>query len=337
MSYNVDIYSEIPANEQFQPGSEEIYLQSIIKIAQNTEAYGLNGSLLYYNHQILDPWTLAITIAQHTRKLIPLVALQPYTIPPFTAAKIIQSIAYIFGRQVNLNLIAGAKEQELQQINDRTSHDSRYKRISEYTDVLNLLLFSKRPVYYEGEFYQIGGLQLEPTLPEHLKPKLFMSGSSDASIETAHRIADIAITHPGPIDQFQTFVQQKFPAKQIDLGMRIGIIARETKDDAWDYASNKYQITKKSERLTLLKTKSESVWNKNMAVLAIEQELYDDVYWLGGFKSGAEFNPILVGSYDDVADYLLKYLELGVNKFIINNLSEEQDFEHIERVFRRTR
>ncbi|UJF34501.1 LLM class flavin-dependent oxidoreductase [Paenibacillus hexagrammi] len=336
MPPGITIYSEIPANEQFQQQqiSSQTYLQTVIDIAQQTEQHGLQGSLLYYNHLILDPWTLAATIVQHTEKLIPLIALQPYTMPPLTAAKMIQTIGYMFDRPVHLNLISGAMQQELQQLGDQTSHDRRYERIVEYTEVLNMLLSATRPVYYEGLFYQLSGVQLEPRLPEHLRPRILMSGSSDASIQAAREAADVAITHPGPIGHFEQFVQEKFSQdKLLDLGMRIGMIARKTREEAWSHAESTYQVTKKSERLTQLKTKSESVWNRNLAVLAMENELYDGVYWLGGFKSGVEFNPILVGSYEEVASYLQRYIGLGVNTFIINNLIHSQDFEHVGRVF----
>jgi len=45
-----------------------------------------------------------------------------------------------------------------------------------------------------------------------------------------------------------------------------------------------------------------------MALLAAEADVHDEVYWTGLFSTGRTGAPLLVGSYDQVAAYVERYL-----------------------------
>ncbi|MNR43969.1 4-(gamma-L-glutamylamino)butanoyl-[BtrI acyl-carrier protein] monooxygenase BtrO [compost metagenome] len=74
-----------------------------------------------------------------------------------------------------------------------------------------------------------------------------------------------------------------------------------------------------------------------MANLALSQERYDDVYWMGAYLSGDKVDdPFIVGSYADVSNYLCKYIDLGVSTFLIGNIDEtEEEAEHLSEIMKR--
>ncbi|MEK8174692.1 LLM class flavin-dependent oxidoreductase [Streptomyces sp. M19] len=129
----------------------------MVQIARRAETYGIDGLLIFYNHQNFDPWVIAATVLQHTTDVTPLVALQPYALPPFTAAKLIHNLTVLHGRRLDLNLITGAAKDELDQVKDPLSHDERYQRAVEYATVVRGLLSSNKPFFHEGAFYQYRG------------------------------------------------------------------------------------------------------------------------------------------------------------------------------------
>lgn len=100
MCYNFEIYYQIPVKRQ-----DESYLDNVIRIAKLSEKYNFTGALIYYDHHTIDPWIIATAAIQHTNKFIPIIAALPYSFPPFTTAKMVQSLSALYGRKVNLNLI----------------------------------------------------------------------------------------------------------------------------------------------------------------------------------------------------------------------------------------
>lgn len=302
-------------------------LPIVAELAKRAEQYGMDGLLAFYNHHDLDPWTTAATILQQTKALTPLVAVQPYALPPFTAAKLIYSLATLHHRRIDINLITGAAPQDLSQVDDQLDHDERYERATEYFTVLQALLSSEEPLVHEGRFYRYRGLYMFSRLDPEIRPRVFVAGSSPAGRQMAATVADVAITHPEPVDQFaETFLG---PGREgLRIGIRIGLIARPTDDEAWSVARALYPEDRRARLKTAMRKKSPSDWNRRLAELATEDGRYDEVYWTGAFRADKGNMPLLVGSYRNVADYLKRYLRLGVSTVILADMFAEEDFQH---------
>src|SRR5215831_18876262 len=75
-----------------------------------------------------------------------------------------------------------------------------------------------------GEFYKIDKLRMAPRLRPDLLPGIFLSGSSQAGLQAAQKLAATAIQYPKPAGDLP-------PAR--DAGIRIGIIARSGEGEAW--------------------------------------------------------------------------------------------------------
>ncbi|NJP52691.1 LLM class flavin-dependent oxidoreductase [Streptomyces sp. SBST2-5] len=303
-------------------------LPLVTELAARAEEYGLDGLLAFYNHKNLDPWAVASAILNHTKALTPLVALQPYALPPFTAAKLIHTLSRLHGRQIDVNLITGAANEELIQVGETLDHDQRYERAVEYATVLRHLLSSDEPLVHEGRHYRYQGLRTHSRLEPEQRPRIFVAGSSTAGKRAAAQIGDIAVTHPEPVDAFaQTFLREDGTGPR--TGIRIGLVARPTDDEAWEAAHTLYPGDRMSELKTAMRKRSESDWSRRLAYLASgKEQTYDEVYWTGAYRADKGSMPLLVGSYRKVAAYLDRYLALGVDTVLLGGLLTEEDFRH---------
>jgi len=142
------------------------YLEDVIDVAQWSEQAGYKGILVYTaNAAQADPWVLAQIILQNTREVSPLVAVQPIYMHPYTVAKLIASLGSLYGRRIDLNMVAGGFKTDLAALNDDTPHDERYERLVEYTAIVMRLLASPTAISFAGRFYTVERLRLGPTLP----------------------------------------------------------------------------------------------------------------------------------------------------------------------------
>lgn len=304
-------------------------------LSERAQRYGLTGLLVFYDHMILDPWTVATVVLQQSRSLVPLVAMQPYSLPPYTAAKIIASLVSLYRRRIDLNIVTGAAPEELDQIGNELDHDQRYTRATEYVTLLRHLLSTEGPVTWEGEHYRLRGIQLNCHLPEDLRPHIFVAGSSESARRLGEEAGDVMITHPEPVAIFaETFVAAREKSER-DIGVRVGIVARETGEEAWTVALEDHQVDRAARLRTLLKRESQSDWNRRLATLAAEADVHDGVYWTGPYSTGRTGAPFLVGSYTDVAAYLDRYFDLGVSKLLLTTVNTEDQFRHTEAVLSR--
>src|SRR5689334_25073154 len=116
------------------------YLRDVLNVALWSEAAGCEGILIYTDNGLVDPWLIAQEMITHTQRLCPLVAVQPAYMHPYAVAKIVASLAFLHGRRIYLNMVAGGFKNDLEALNDHTPHDQRYTRLVEYTTVIMNLL-----------------------------------------------------------------------------------------------------------------------------------------------------------------------------------------------------
>ncbi|GAB7046438.1 LLM class flavin-dependent oxidoreductase [Catenuloplanes indicus] len=310
---------------------------SIRGLARRAEKYGYTGLLAFYNHENIDPWVVAAVMLQATRSLVPLVALQPYAVPPITAAKTLHDLATLYRRRIDVNLITGGIRGELGQVGDDVDHDGRYDRAVEHISIVRRLTSSPEPLTHEGTYYRTRKLLAHAVLPEDLRPRVFVAGSSAANLRAALDVADATITHPEPVDAFAARFAAPRHGHRPRIGIRVGLIARPTDEEAWDVARRGYPPDRRAMAMTALKTRSESDWNRRIARLAVAADVHDEVYWTGAYRSDRALMPQLVGSYERVAAYLRRYLALGVRELLLGGVLDEEEFAHCDVVLDRVR
>jgi len=325
MTHNsgVNIFATCPQSSDHPP---ERYLQQIIDVARWSEAHGCEGILVYTDNRIADPWLVSQVIIENTERLAPLVAVQPVYLHPYSVAKMVSSLAYLYQRRVYLNMVAGGFANDLVSLDDTTPHDQRYARLIEYSTLIRNLCASPTPISFEGAFYKISNAKLGPPLPPDLQPGFLVSGSSEAGLKAAKAIGATAVKYPKPPSE-ENGVQDG----DSENGIRIGIIARQTDSEAWSVAMARFPETRKGQITHQLAMKaSDSKWHEQLSKLA---EAPDSPYWLGPFQNYNTFCPYLVGAYERVADEVSRYLDLGYRTFILDIPPNAEELESIGKVF----
>jgi len=326
---NLRVFSTCPPSNKVDQAS---YLNQVVRVAQWSEAAGCEGILVYTDNGLVDPWLLAQLIVQSTQSICPLVAVQPIYMHPYWVAKLISTIGYLHGRRMWINMVAGGFKNDLAALGDDTPHDRRYDRVVEYATIVKQLLESGGATSLDGDFYRVTNLKMTPPLDPSLLPGITLSGSSEAGLAAARALDAVAVQYPRPVHEYE-----RDPlARGLDLGIRIGIVARDDGEEAWRIARARFPEDRTGQLAHQLAMKvSDSVWHRQLSELGEHAASEDNPYWLHPFENYKTFCPYLVGSYDTVAKEIARYRGVGYETFILDVPESPEELEHIETVLDR--
>jgi alkanesulfonate monooxygenase len=329
MVRQLQLFATSPQSLGADPGT---YKQNVIEVARWSERAGCAGILVYTDNSVVDPWLVSQIIIENTSTLSPLVAVQPVYMHPYTVAKIVTSFAFLHGRRLFLNIVAGGFTNDLIALADRTPHDQRYARVVEYVRIVTSLL-KGGAVSEAGEFYTVDKLILKPPLPRELFPGILMSGSSEAGLAAAKGVGATAVRYPGPSTDYSNGVAG---GDVEGMGIRVGIIAREDEETAWQIAHQRFPTDRKGQLTHELAMKvSDSSWHKQLSSMDGAEDAKGNPYWLVPFKNFKTNCPYLVGSYQTVASELARYTAAGFTTYILDIPPTEEELYHIGLVFER--
>lgn len=282
---------------------------------------GYRGSLVYTDNSLVDPWLIAQLLLQHTGTLRPLVAVQPAYMHPYSVAKLVSSLTRLHGRGVDINWVAGGFVGDLVALGDDTPHDLRYDRLRDYATIVDRLCRGDGPVDMDGPFYTVKGLGLTPAVPADEQPAFTVSGSSPAGLAAARHLSATAVQYPDP--RLEN-TPQVTPAG-VPLGIRVGIIARDSEDEAWKVAYERFPPDRRGQLVhRLAMAESDSHWHKNLSEAA-DQRVDDSPFWMVPFENYKTFCPYLVGTYERIASVFEFYMNAGFDTFITDVPFEEED------------
>ena len=324
---NVRVFSTCPPSVT---ASADGYLHEVEEIASWSEDAGCEGILVTTDNAQVDPWLVAQTIIGATRTLSPLIAVQPVYMHPYSVAKMVASLAFLHGRRVYLNMVAGGFALDLAALNDRTPHDQRYERLIEYTTIIRQLLESEDPITFKGRHYQVQNLKLTPRVPRELLPGVLLSGSSEAGMAAALQLGATAVEYPKPAAEYAGARAAGAAAR----GIRIGVIARSSEAEAWSVAHERFPPDRRGQLTHELAMKvSDSAWHHQLSELGETPTGEQNPYWLVPFKNYKAFCPYLVGSYSKVAHAIAGYVSLGFRTFVLDVPAGPEEMRHIAAAF----
>jgi alkanesulfonate monooxygenase len=317
------------------PQSEDIdrydYVGRVINVSRWSEEFDCHGMLIYADNGLLDPWLTAQIVVQNTQRLIPLIAVQPIYMSPYSVAKLVTSIAHLHDRQIGLNIRPGFHN-ELMALGDTASHDDRYIRLTEYAQIIRRLLEGDRPVKLRGRFYSVKNLKMTLPLRRDLRPEIFVSGSSAGGMAAAAELGATALRYLQPAE-FEA-ADRDVVATRVECGARVGIVAREDGDEARHIALERFPPGHRGQHQLAMRVR-DSVWHRQLSQHDEQPLSEDKPYWLSPMRNYKTFCPYLVGSYSRVALEFRRYLALGFRTFILDIPPSRDELAHVAEVFRR--
>jgi len=319
----IDVYITIPTVGRRLEGGyyAKDYHEAIARAGKWAEAGNCRGALIFTDHYSPDPWVVAQHLIERTETLVPLVATQPPYVHPYALARIISSIACLYRRRVDVNLVTGGNRDHLAAVGSHIDHDERYRRLIEFAKAIGTLLGSTEPVTMNGTYYQLNSAFLHPPLRPDMFPRFFAGGSSAAVRDAVRALGITRLQYPRPLGDY--------PPGATDLqgtGIRVGIIARDTTAEAWRVAHRRFPVNNAGERRRELMVPAiDSGWWHQLREVASRAPLADSPYWVYPLKAYAEYCPYLVGDHRTVAEYFAGYLDLGITTLILHSPQDEAD------------
>ncbi len=214
------------------------------QVAVAADTLGYEGVLLPTGRSCEDPWTVASSLIDATRRLKFLVALRPGLVTPVQQARIAATFDRLSGGRLLVNLVTGGDPQELEGDGLFLDHAGRYQLSEEFLTIWREVLARSHDggtLDFAGEQLQVKGAKvLYPPL-QRPYPPLFFGGSSPEAHELAARQLDTYLTWgepPAAVADKVADIRARAArhGRTLNFGIRLHVIVRETEDAAWDAA-----------------------------------------------------------------------------------------------------
>ncbi|MCC4616133.1 FMNH2-dependent alkanesulfonate monooxygenase [Xanthomonas campestris pv. asclepiadis] len=326
-------------------GARQVSAEYVTQVAVAADTLGYDGVLIPTGRSCEDPWVIASSLINATRRLKFLVALRPGLMAPALAARMAASFDRLSGGRLLVNLVTGGDRGELEGDGVFLDHAERYEASAEFIRIWREIIAHS----HAGDSYDFDGRHLQvkaakllyPTVQQPYPPVWF-GGSSDAAHELAAEQVDTYLTWgepPQAVAEKIASVRSKAAAlgRTLTFGIRLHVIVRETDAQAWAAAESliSHLDDDTVERAQSAFARMDSVGQRRMAALHSrgQRRTHADLevspnLWAGvGLVRGGA-GTALVGDPQTVAARIEEYAALGIDTFIFSG------YPHLEEAYR---
>lgn len=314
------------------------YHDYMLEVARAAELSGFDGALIPSFPDSEDPWVIASSIARRTKTLRFMIAYQPFWFDPLQAAKAAASLQRLSNGRLLFNIITGGGGPQQLWWGDRIAHDDRYTRTTEFLDVFKGV-WNGGPFSYRGKFYNVDDAELAPPLAGQVFPELYFVGSSDAALIAQGKHADYDLTHLEPREKLRIkFARVKELAskdgRNVKPAVRFNIIARRTPEEAWNVVRRAWAAIDwdEHERRRQGRGRGDAVGSFREPPKrgqSVEDQIVEGLW--GGFGAlGSQGSPLgFVGSYEQAAEVIDGFIDMGVRGFILSSTPALEEAFHV--------
>jgi alkanesulfonate monooxygenase len=305
----------------------DAYWNDVHNTIRWSEQHECTGMLIFTGNDVyLDPFSVAQFLLERTKRLSPLIAVNPVYCHPFTAARMIASLAFIYRRKIFLNMVTGTALSHLESLGDSLTHDARYERIGEYISIIKALTSNPRPLSVDGRVYKTCNLQLPFCISPELKPEFVLAGQSSAAQSVCETTGATGM---------EMLSSKLDHGVNRGRGIHFGVVTRPEKDQAWQVARRLYPCESDARTiLDLSMLNTDSVWKMRMKYEADQPSVCESGYWLEPFRNCRADCPYFIGSYQEVAALISQLVRCGAEMFIMDIPAVEEEYFHVSRAFK---
>ncbi len=310
----------------------------LTRVIQAAEEAGFANILVPTGTHCMDPWATSAALAPVTKKIKFLIAFRPGLTGPTLLAQQVNTLDYLTGGRVSLNVVSGSTQVDLKRYGYDEPHDERYDRTEEFLDIVKRLWEENGPVQFSGRFFQIEDGELFPPRGSRPAPDIFLAGASEAARRVAVKHGDVHVFHAvepevvaKDVKEVRELAGRSGREKPIEFGIRHLVCVRETKEEARRAAE---RIVSESDVGANLKNwaeavkQSDSVTQRRVTELAGRGDLWltDTIYMgINHVRRGA--GTMFVGTPDMVAGQIREYMDAGVSRFIMHGWPHLEEAE----------
>ncbi|MCA6488175.1 MAG: LLM class flavin-dependent oxidoreductase [Chitinophagaceae bacterium] len=303
-------------------------------IAEEADRHGFRNILLPTSYMVgQEGIPFAAAVAHRIEQMNLLLAIRTGEIHPPMLARHIATLDHLLKGRLTINIInsdlPGCKEDP----------DLRYQRCAEVIEILQQA-WTRDEIDHQGKVYPSFHLKTDPLKPyqQNGGPLLYFGGTSPGSRDLCARYCDVFLMWPETEEQIYATMQDMsqraaVQGRQIDFGLRIHIIVRETEAAAREHAAlimSRFDADKLNLKNRAQDAQSEGV--RRQDALRTEKADADDFVephlWMGIGRARSGCGGALVGTPEQILSKLQRYMDMGIRSFILSGypLKEEADY-----------
>ncbi|WP_299003203.1 LLM class flavin-dependent oxidoreductase [uncultured Shewanella sp.] len=308
-------------------------LEGMIDYAQRAEAMGIEQLLLGVGFHCPDPIAYVGSLIRATSKIKFLLAYRAGTVAPTTFVQIINTLSSLGEDRLSLNMLAGISPTEQRYYGDHLQKEHRQQRLDEFVGVCcRFWQNNGLPVDHKGEFYHIeqGQLHTPYCNQKRSMPELFVSGNSAKSMKIAADHNATWLRYSDTVDNIAVDIKSAVKAG-VKVGLRMSVIVRPTREEAQQKIAEMMSGADEqwAEVIKNFASTCDSTAVKSVFDIANEasNDWADPYIWTGAvpFRGGPSL--ALVGTPDEVADYIMRYKSAGVSVFLFSGWPQLEEMD----------
>jgi alkanesulfonate monooxygenase len=305
----------------------------LTQFAKAHDEAGFDLALVGYTSSSAEGFLVACHAAAHTRQLGFLVAHRPGFVAPTLMARKIATFDHLTDGRLAVHIITGKTDEEQQGDGDFSPKVERYRRASEYLELMKLAWANEKPFDFSGEFYRVQGASSDVRPLQQPHPPLFFGGASDGALEMGAKLCDTYAIYAEPLASTRERIAD-FRKRAAVFGRNPGFnislrpIIADREADAWDKANRILAQMTGKKGWSRQENAAEPVDNAGKRLMSFaDQDIHDERLWMQITRvTGALGNTsCLVGTPEQVAEAMLKYYVLGVDSFLIRGFDPMND------------
>jgi alkanesulfonate monooxygenase len=282
---------------------------------------------------LAETWTTATALSAVTSRIRYLVAVRPGFIALGLFAQMAAALHQISGGRLDINIVPGGIQNDLERLGEVSDHATRYERAEEFIDACRALWAGPGPVTYRGRFYRLEGAYCSPS-PGENGPRFYLGGVSEQAMSLSARHADVHLGWIEPLEETAGRLEAlrrhfRGTGRQPVFGLRTHLVVRDTEEAAWNAARD---LIAHADPLVKAQRRSAIVGTPMVGQQAQAREAPDHRLarhlWNGLSEVRVNCGSALVGTPEQVSDELLAYWKLGIDEFILSG------FPHVEECHR---
>ncbi|BBP83436.1 MULTISPECIES: LLM class flavin-dependent oxidoreductase [unclassified Pseudomonas] len=331
--------SGLPKSGLFPKGERAPTLGYLRQVVRAAERSGFDAIMVPTAAGFEDPWLITTVLAQEVQRLKFLITLRPgVELPAYTLHKA-ATLQRICGNRLALHVVTGSSRFEQRSLGDFLEHDERYARTEEFLQLFQAL-WAGEGQHYQGRHYHTGaGLQEAPGSP---LPHLYFGGASAAAQQVAATQAHVYLMWGEPPAMIAGRVETmralaSAAGRSMRFGLRLHVFAAPSAEQAWTQVERlvkeipKDAIERAQQQLDSYQSVGQSRQNelhRGRQPGARELEVSPNLWaGVGLVRGGA--GTALVGSYEEVAERLEEYRQLGVSSFTLSGFPHLEEAIHL--------
>lgn len=282
------------------------YLDRLGGYLQAAERIGITGGYVYDFPVAMDPWLAAFDVLAYSAGLEPVVAVRPHQESAESVGRRTADLYYRFGRPTHVNLVAGATSSS-RAAGDLADRAAARRRLAEFAE------------------------QLRADLQRRLGSAADRVQLVTPSSGTPGRVpADCVLMMARPRTTLAADIARVRAEQQVDrIAMLVGLVVRASEAEAWAAAGTLYRPDRRQQVAGRLFA-AQVVSSEHTASYALgeQQEVHDERLWYGAPLRGIDA-PKLVGSAEQVGDWLSSCRSLGVTDLIVDLVPQPEEYDWV--------